>query len=63
MSFWDEHGKAEAAHAERERAKLPPTAQNAPATCAECGHVRDDVFFGSCGACFAAWDTRSQGSQ
>jgi hypothetical protein len=56
MGFWDEHAKSEAADAEAERAKLPPSAQDAPAMCLECGHLGTDVFFGSCGPCFDAWE-------
>lgn len=56
MTFWDEHAKAEAEHAARERAKLPPSPLDAPDTCLECDHVGDDVFFGSCAECFRRWE-------
>jgi hypothetical protein len=52
MSFWEQHAQAEAAHAEAERAKLTPSAQNAPAECHECGHFGPDVMFGNCLTCF-----------
>lgn len=56
MSFWIEHERAEAALAESERAKLPPSLQNAPDTCLGCGHLGTDVLFGGCLTCFEAWE-------
>jgi hypothetical protein len=52
MSFWEEHAATEVAHAEAERAESPPSSQNAPATCDECGHHGPDVMFGNCLPCF-----------
>jgi hypothetical protein len=51
MSFWDEHAKAETI-----RKLEPDGACNAPAECLKCGHVGQDVFFGSCLRCFQAWE-------
>lgn len=59
MSFWDEHAKAEAAHVEAQKAKLPPSAQNAPSRCV-CGHVGADVVIGVCDACFKLWDENQE---
>lgn len=56
MSFWDEYGKAQAERAEKERAEAPPTSQNAPAVCAECGHEGTDVYFGTCLSCSESWE-------
>ena len=56
MSFWDEHEKAEAAHEEAERAKLPPSAQNAPTECTGCGRWGVDVLFGTCTGCYKDWE-------
>lgn len=56
MGFWDDHAKAEAAHAEAEAAKAPPPrlySQNAPAECLRCGHEGADVMFGLCAPCDA----------
>lgn len=55
MSFWEEHAKAEAAHVEAERAKAPPSAQDAPSGCVDCGQVRADVLLGYCSPCFQDW--------
>lgn len=51
VDFWEQHRKAEEAHAAEERAKAPPSVVNAPQQCQQCGVVDPDVFFGLCGPC------------
>lgn len=53
MTFWDDHARAEA-----ERRLKPDGACNAPQRC-ECGHVGQDVFFGTCRRCFDLQEERA----
>lgn len=57
MSFWEQHAKREAEH------RLAPNgAQNAPQECAQCGHVGQDVYFGTCYGCFKRWEDAFHGA-
>lgn len=59
MGFWEEFD--ENGFKRRPQVKAAPVVErrskhDAPELCLECGHLGTDVFFGSCGACFAAWE-------